>query len=526
MSGDREAKERRATFELAILSFSLAVAVIFLLSAKPALAAVSMAAGASLSCAAVAFRFRAPVWLTLSVCAGAMSINTTLNQYRQPDGSWIDHVPAVTLALCALTAAIACWLGVRPFLADAKARPYALVAAPALSLCVIGILIQDAAFNASVDRTVTLVGTILIAVGFPVAAVGIALITGDLWRHRRTAEVVLLIGALAHGLAHITALLVQDARGIWLAMSMSTGSMLIAAALSSSRAVAQPLVNGQHALSVRIWPAWITGLTAIAAWAFYRFPGDTQSSVGVLAVTIAVIAAIFAGRELAGPRKPLVLPFSRADRSLQQLPHQLLRGSVRLVGRPVRRGSDGSIVGIEAEAAWSNLDSQTMTLADAASAAGLDGWLQEVTLASAHAHLPAVLNNLDGDDPFLSVPFNPAVGSTPPPSGDELNGLLLRTDVGGDSLLPWQNRGAMVQALASHLSVDTEAIVDIVAVRPGDPVPATAMALLRTNAASSESTASRRLMFVLDEDQQPTDLAVILSPVDNTESALGTVRPV
>lgn len=526
MGGDKQEAERRATFELTLLSVSLIAAFACLLAAKPALAVASIAAGAAVSCAVAALRFRVLVWSMLSVCAGAMALNTALNQHRQPNGEWVDHVPAVTLALCALTASIACSLGVRPFLADARARPYALVAAPALSLCVIGILIQDAAFNVSVNRTVALTGVLLIVIGFPFAAIGIAFITKDLWRRRRMAEVVLLVGALGHSAAHITALFSQDSRGIWLAVALSTGSMLIAPTLSSARAVASPLAAGQHVLSVRIWPAWFTGLTAIAAWAFYRFPGDTQSSIGVFTVTIAVVAAVFAGRELAGPRKPLVLPFSRADRSLQQLPHQLLRGSVRLVGRPVRRGSDGSIVGIEAEAAWSSLDSQTMTLADAASAAGLDGWLQEVTLASAHAHLPAVLNNLDGDDPFISVPFDPAVGSTPPSSDDELNGLLLRTDVGGDSLLPWQNRGAMVQALASHLSVDTEAIVDIVTVRPGDPVPSTAMALLRTNATSSKPTASRRLMFVLDEDQRPTDLAVILSPVDDTESTLGSVWPV
>ena len=451
-----------------------------------------------------------------------MAVNTALIQLRAPTGSWPDRLPEVALAICALSATVGGWLGCRPLLAHSLTRRLVLLGFPAAIISMLGILISDAAFNTTNSTFLRNVGLVVVGAAFPVFAATVALLGRAFQRRGRQAELVLVAGALGHTLVHSLSLTAQRTEGIWLAIALSSGAIFVAAQLRSSQHLGTAVEPSVHDLRVRVWPAAVFGIAAVLAWVFARSIGTDADRTELTALVVgALVAAAFASRELRGPRKPLVVPFGPTDRAIHQVPQQLLSGSVRLVGRPVHRVADGSIAGIEAEPSWSTGAAPSIPLARAAHAAGLGGWLQHVTLNSAQAHLPAVLLNLSGDDPFLSVPFDPSHHDRPA-TEDDLDGLLLRTETSATELVPWQNRGAMVQAISSTSSGD--AIADVVPVEPGASVPRVAMGLVRGRRERPEHVVpGGGAMFVIDESVQPINLAAILSPIDTSDS--GAVGP-
>jgi len=498
-------------------------AALTLLRGAPIGASV-VAIAAALTCvwAARQYRSAALFWTALSIWTGSMAVNTLVIHLLSPTEGWLGRVPDVALASSALSVTIATWVGARPLLTHRSTRTRALIALPAGLLLILGVLVGDAAFSTDIDEGLRIAGITMIVLSAPIFFACAWLIGRELQRCGRQAEILLLAGSIGHAVAHITALNTQRPEGIWLAIVLSSGGILVASLHPTSASVGSPLEAHGHVIHVRLWPAGLAGVAALAVWVSAKLlHGQIHDAAVAVAVVLALVTAVLAGRELAGPRKPLLLPFSKKDRTLHGLPGQLVCGNVRLVGRPVHRVGDGSIAGIEAEASWKSTKPHPLPLAEAATAVGLSPWLQHVTLAAAKAHLPAINAALNGDDPFLSVPFNPDL-LLEPDDGEAVEGLVLRTPANSEndeSLVSWQDRGAMVHS--TNNATNRGVILDIVTVDVDGPLPRSSMTLARSDLANAKNSG---VMFVVNDEEAPVPLGTILSPVISEDSEVVSVR--
>lgn len=473
-----------------------------------AMAVACIAAAAAIVCAGQCLVVRAnrTVWLALTVFTGSMAGNTYVLFGLPADWS-LGWLAVIFHGGALVGVATASWLGVRPLLAHHETRVPTLVALPAGLGATLGVLIADAAYQWG-ETALAWLGVAGAGASILVAWGAFAMLGRRLWVLGRRADVVIGLGLLAHVVSQTISLAAQRNEGIWLAITLSSGSIIVASRLQSASAIATPPGATHRTFAVRLWPLGMALAAIISIWLILRAEPSIGSTAAIAGLGASIAMILFAARELAGPRKPLVMPFSKRDRALQHLPAQLMRGSVRLVGRPVHRAHDGAVVGIEAEPTWSDRTKPNLLLPSVASEAQQGPWLHDVTYDAARSHLIAVVANLDGDDPFLSIPFDPTHVAEVP--NDDLDGLLLRTPSAIDPSLAatWQDRGAMIQSPLEALENGT--VTDVVFVDENTSAPPVAMGLAHLDPGAKR----RGLMFVVDPTTEPSPLGQILSPFD------------
>ncbi len=474
---------------------------------------------------------RNPAWVCLSLFTAACATTTVTRAGVAAPGDAIYWIGIGSFAVALMSPLLAVWLSARPFLSIASTRRLARIGAAAVAMSIVSIAVQDLLLRGADPIPALTVVSLMVAVAAPSTLVVVAwLLIGSMNRLGRRAESVLVGGATAHLVIHMAALQAGDHNvGIWLAIAVSSSAIVAASRQPGAEALGRPLRSGIDTFAVQVWPCLLAGLLTLAGW--YAAASDLSFGLSSALFVGSLVACGFAARELGGPRKPLVVPFTRRDRALQQLAPQLLSGTVRLIGRPVRRVTDGCVVGIEAEPSWSTTGGKHGSLAAVADQAGLDEWLHRLTVLSAQRHLPAVLSTLDSDEPFLSIPFESTLHPSDVDDDAVFDGLVLRLPGDGSGeiahgVLEWQERGAMVQASGSttsqpgpsgsagHVLVDR----DIVVVTDGERVPATSMGLARTADADHLGLLQEGVLYVVDLNQRTEALGVLLSVADRPGS--------
>ncbi len=456
------------------------------------------------------------LWLLPGMFFATLSINVSMWAY------WATHPNAAmvidsALLVAGLFGAATMWAGARPYLSSAQLRTPARVAMTGALLMLPSAILLDAQFHKGTDDLAARVplaitgfigSTMLLAGGMRVAILA--------RRLGRAVDSLLIVGLVTYAILHISGMAFRVHVLMFIALTIIATTTVVATTLPGAERFGLTIDERDTILQVRFWPIALGSLAMAAAHTAIQADldrGGITWPTGAITL-LALGAMLFAARELAGPSKPLVLPFGKRDRALQRLPRALLDGNVRLVGQPVQRTTDKKVIGIEARPAWSTPRDNEPSIERTAADAGLQPLLDEITLNLAQAHLPAVLAGLEGDEPWLSVPLrvNADAVEQLPGLGD-VDGLVLRVP---DKTLARaidavRDHGALLQApVAVADDLDPE-IVAVETTQRG--APSISLRLVRASEISEPADVAR-VNFVVDDLAPPTNLAAILSRVD------------
>lgn len=465
-----------------------------------------------------------PVWRVGGLYFVALVINAAM-WVLTPVSFWDTAADIALFALVSFGAAGA-WMAARPFVSDGRFRNSTRLTVAGL-LCVFSsAVLLDVRFAAALDDPVlVMVFSLLGVLGLALLLTGCLLVARSTSRSGRQVEAVLAIGTIVYVSIHLTGMVLQYFPLVRLGPAFAAAAVLLAISSSGASDLGSPLDKQTEIFRVRLWPI-IAGSMAMAL-AHLSLQRDLDSAgakaVAAIAIFGAMATMLFAMRELGGPRKPLTIPFSDLDRALQKLPSTLLAGNVQLVGHPVRRSTDSTIIGIEAHIDWASPNENAVPIGVAAEEAGLCSLLDSVTLDLAQAHLPAVLHGIDADEPWLSVPLhtNTLAASALPDSGS-VDGLVLRVPtievaIAIDEL---RDHGAMLQA-SDWFAGDVEA--EIVDGLPSGHNGGYSLCLVPLSALPS-SVDRAHVNLVVDDNGPPAALGAILGRVKTGDAA--TVRPI
>ncbi len=418
-----------------------------------------------------------------------------------------------SVVVAVLLSAAAVWLGARPYISSPTFRRRGRFAVTGAFLMLPSGLIFDAQTSSNTNSAVvTGLAVALGAVGFALlacAGISMARLLDSL---QRRSDAIVICGIVAYAALHIPGMAFGSDTTVLVALIVVSLAFVTAVTAPGARKVGTSLDPSRPLIPLSLWPVILGAVAMGFGHASLRIDliDGTLRLPTVAMVALAIVAMLFAAREIGGPRKPLVLPFGRRDRALQRLPAALLNGDVRLVGQPVWRAIDSKVVGIEARPDWSARRAPHGSIEEIAAVAGMEQILDSITLRLAQDQLTDVLQLLDGDEPWLSVPLTAnteAAGKLP--DHGEIDGLVLRVpnaDV-AQAIDALRDHGALLQTPAD---VATDLDPEIVDGRP--PTRRSAAVSLHLARASEIAPfhGSTEINLVVDDSLPPTNLDAIL----------------
>ena len=415
------------------------------------------------------------------------------------------------------------WISFRPFVSTSELRQLAKrILAGGLLAAISAVLLDAHTTSAANHEWLTVVAAAVGILGILHLAHSGLKAASMLKDIGRSTDALMVCAIVTYFSIHLTGMLLGVRLVVVLAFAIFATLSLVGVTSPGAAFIGTRIDNRAPLLQVRLWPIVTAAVAVGSAHAALRLDlaDGTIGHTTLLLSFGGVGTMLFAIREFAGPRKPIVLPFSQWDRSLQKLPDTLLNGDIRLIGQPVHRVADAKMVGIQAKPAWSSEQSALFSISSIAADAELSSHLDSVTLRVAQEHLPAVLAVIDADEPWLSVPLNNNVDAANElPERGAVDGLVLRVEDAsvGQAIDALRDSGAQLQAArTSAFDCDPE-IVTVV-----DEPSASRSAALKIACVSefSEIDNNTEISLLVDDTVPPRSLAAILGTV-NTYGDIG-----
>ncbi len=488
-----------------------------------------MSGGAAVATLGFGLRRRHITWSLLGLYFALLATSTSLRWINDGPGAveWQLRVADGALLVGVSVLTVFMWLMLRPLVTDQTYRSDARRLTRGAMLLLTSAALLDARLSAQLKSTeLVLLLVIISGAGVVLATPGLARLTRQASADHRYADAFALAAFMPFFIVHLTGMFTGNLYIVHSGSAIYTLTAMIAVSVPSAEQLSQRLPSQQAEFRRRPVPILLAVFVLGAAYVALIVEGRGPLRLGsALLVVAAAAAMLWAGREIAGPGKPLVFPFGARDRALQRLPDVLFQGDVRLVGQPVRRPTDHQIVGIQARPEWTT-DKIQIPIEVMAADADLESLLDSVTIELAQAHLPAVLASLDADEPFLSVPLicdpDAALGLD---DLDAIDGLVLRVSSEdlARTLDPLREYGAQLQVPEGKAAdLDPEFVQADPSVSQG-ATPASLRLVVASDLIGP--AAAKNVNLIVDDALPPTSLAAILSPIGDDDGTVTQIEP-